>query len=98
VTIRPDLAGLALAGLAAVLITVCAVVGVDVPSFLAELGLVALGVGGGALLPRAGAPAPASGHETATATPAPFAGPDLTRPAPLRAADTGVFHRIAGDH
>lgn len=83
--LRPDLAGLALAALAAVLLTVLAVAGVPAPAFLTELGLVALGIGGGALLPR-GAAAPA---------PAPAPAPSRSYPPARYAGDeTGIFSRI----
>lgn len=91
-TFRADWAGLALAGVAAVCLTVCAVAGVDAPGFLGELALVALGVGGGAALPRNGSPAPAA------LPPSPAGTYRAPEPRPAAALDaepaTGIFSRI----
>lgn len=93
---RVDVAGLALAGLVGVCLTVCAVVGAEPPSFRAELGLVALGVGGGAAFPR-GAAAQAAPAPVPAAPAAP-----ATYPAPRAASwddepTTGLFSRVEVD-
>lgn len=93
---RADVAGLGIAALVAVCLTVCAVVGADAPSFLAELGLAALAFGGGAAFPRGAAaatlPAPVPAAPAAPATyPAPRAASWDDEPT------TGLFSRVQVD-
>lgn len=97
---RPDVAGLVLAGLVAVCLTVCAVLQVEAPGFLAELGLAALAFGGGAAFPRGAAAIAAPAPIPATPAPRdgtwPLPDPTVVRPArPLAdEPETGIFSRV----
>jgi hypothetical protein len=95
VKLRLDVAGLVLAGLVAVCLTVCAVVGADAPSFLAELGLVALGAGAGVAIPRGAAPVEPSLPPAAAVRDGYLEGDAPRAPAPLpREPETGIFSRV----
>jgi hypothetical protein len=92
---RPDLAALIVLGVIVVAIAACAVVRVEVPDILPQLGLLLAGIAGGAAIPTQTQTAAVVVPAQAPVAAAPVA---FTAPAPapvVRLDDTGIIPRVA---